>query len=411
VLLAPVALLAQEGLRAGAARREITPREATPMWGYAARHAALAKGTRDPLFADALVLESGGKKLAIVSLDLGRSPNERSLEKIRARIGMDASVIAGSHTHHGPVLELSDEPGKGKGVFDATLRYYAQLEDAIVGSVTEAAARLEPAQLRAGSAQLRGFNRNRQSKLAQASSDRELVVMVAERLNRDRIATVVNFSAHPTMLPAELLEYSADWVGAMKNEIRTRTGGAALFLQGSTGDQSVDRGNHPTPEGFGKDLAAEAMKVETSAVAAGKMQVKEDRFRFPARTDYGNPFLQAAFKSAFFNELVPNYVDEYKDGVRPRLTVALLGPELGIVAMSGEFFSGHALSLKARARMKSLVFAGYANGYHQYFPTIEAAAEGGYGTNLETAPAELGAGEQMMNSALRWLYQMRGQLK
>ena len=50
-------------------------------------------------------------------------------------------------------------------------------------------------------------------------------------------------------------------------------------------------------------------------------------------------------------------------------------------------------------------------GYHQYFPTIEAAAEGGYGADNQVAPAAVGAGEQLMNTALTWIYQMRGKLK
>jgi|CZKS01.1.fsa_nt_gi hypothetical protein len=74
-------LLASAGqvqFRAGAARHEITPTEPGPMWGYGDRHDALSTGILDPLHADALVLECAGKKLAIVSLDLGRAPAERS---------------------------------------------------------------------------------------------------------------------------------------------------------------------------------------------------------------------------------------------------------------------------------------------------------------------------------------------
>src|SRR5712692_8661436 len=96
--------------RAGAARRDITPQEPVPMWGYGARHDALSTGILDPLFAGALVLDVAGKKLAIVGLDLGRAPAERSLQVIRKRIKDDANIeysfIAGSHTHNGPVLEL-----------------------------------------------------------------------------------------------------------------------------------------------------------------------------------------------------------------------------------------------------------------------------------------------------------------
>src|SRR5574340_1311235 len=147
LLLAAAAAVFGQGLRVGAARREITPREPVPMWGYGARHDKLSTGVLDPLYADALVIEAGGKKLAIVGLDLGRSPGEASLEAIRKRIresaGIEWSFIAGSHTHGGPVLELTNQPGKGQGRFDAALRYYAQLEDAVAGAIEDANGKLE----------------------------------------------------------------------------------------------------------------------------------------------------------------------------------------------------------------------------------------------------------------------------
>ena len=109
--------------KVGAAKRDITPKEGVPMWGYGSRHAALSTGTLDPLYAAAVVIQAGTNKLAVVGLDLGRAPAEKSLQIIRNRIkaeaGIEYSFISGSHTHHGPVLELTDEPGKGKGKFDA----------------------------------------------------------------------------------------------------------------------------------------------------------------------------------------------------------------------------------------------------------------------------------------------------
>ncbi len=61
--------------------------------------------------------------------------------------------------------------------------------------------------------------------------------------------------------------------------------------------------------------------------------------------------------------------------------------------------------------MERLFFIGYCNGYHQYYPTIEAVAEGGYGADAQVSPAAIGAGEEIMNTALQWLYQMRGKIK
>ena len=92
------------------------------------------------------------------------------------------------------------------------------------------------------------------------------------------------------------------------------------------------------------------------------------------------------------------------------MTVALLNGEIAFVGGSGEFFCQHAIQLRQRAQVKQLFFFGYNNGYHQYFPTIEAAAQGGYGADSQVAPVEVGAGEKLMNTALTWLFEMQGKL-
>jgi hypothetical protein len=66
-------------LTAGAAAVDITPPKGCPMAGY--YHIRGAEGTHDPLFAKALVFETDGTKVALVSLDLctppARSPRRR----------------------------------------------------------------------------------------------------------------------------------------------------------------------------------------------------------------------------------------------------------------------------------------------------------------------------------------------
>ncbi len=412
------AALAAQSFQAGTARREVTPTEAVPMWGYGDRHDKLSEGVLDPLYADALVLDAGGRKIAIVGLDLGRAPAEPSIEKIRARIlketGIEYSLIGGSHTHHGPVLELTDEPGKGKGRFDAAIRYYARMEDAIAQAVIEANSKLQPARLAAGSVQLEGFNVNRHTKLEPKPSDRELAVLRVDTMDGKPLAVLVNWAAHPTTLPSSTMKFSADYVGVLKAQLTKETGAAAVFIQGAAGDQSIDRSKGDY-QAYGAALAAEAAKLARSlapqAVEKPALVVKEDRLQFKPRMDLKQPFVAMMYEKAFFPELVPNYQDEYANGVRPRLTVALLNGDIAMVGASGEFFSNHAIRLKERARMKHLFFFGYCNGYHQYFPTIEAVAEGGYGADPAVAPAAVGAGEEIMNLALKWLYQMRGKIR
>jgi neutral ceramidase len=408
-----------QGFEAGAGRRDITPREPVPMWGYGDRHDALSTGMLDPLYADALVIQAGGRKIAIVGLDLGRSPAEASLQRIRQRIkeqaGIENSIIAGSHTHHGPVLELTDQDGKGRGRFDAALRYYSQMEDGIAAAIVEANSRLAPARMAVGSVQLEGFNRNRHTKIEPKSSDRELAVMRFDDTAGKPVVILVNFAAHPTTLPSNTLKFSADYVGALKAEITRQTGAAAIFTQGASGDQSVNEGPNKGYQAFGQALAREALKLAQSLtpeeVAHPSLECREERLQFTSRTDFANPLVKAAYQKAFFPELIPNYTDEYAGGIRPRLTVALLNGNIALTGVSGEFFSNHAIRLKQRARVKQLFFFGYANGYHQYFPTIEAVAEGGYGADPAVSPVAVGAGEQIMDTALLRIYQLLGRIK
>jgi neutral ceramidase len=405
--------------KVGVGKRDITPKEGVPMWGYGARHAALSTGSLDPLYAAAVVIQAGTNKLAIVGLDLGRSPTETQLRIIRNRVkaeaGIDYSFIAGSHTHHGPVLELTDEVGKGKGKYDASLRYYKQMEDGIAEAIIEANGKLAPAKMAAGSVRLEHSNRNRHTKIEPKPSDRDLSVMRFDDASGKPLAVIINFAAHPTTISEATVKFSADWVGAMKATVEKETGAQAIFMQGAAGDQSVDPGTNSGYQAIGQAIGREAAKLASSLtpieVAKPSLVVEEERFKFASRIDLSNPGIRAAYSFAFFPELIPNFADEYVEGVRPRLTVAWLNGDTALVGVSGEFFSNHSIRLKERARVKNLFFFGYCNGYHQYFPTIEAVAEGGYGADKPVSPVAVGAGEQIMNTALLWLYEMRGKIK
>lgn len=407
--------LAQE-FKVGAFEVDITPSEAVPMWGYGDRHAALSEGTLDPLKATTVVIQAGRRTMAIVGLDLGRSPQEDSLQRIRSKIkekaGIEVSFIAGSHTHHGPVLELFDAPGRGRGRFDAAIRYNQQLEKAIIDSILQAHQAMVPAKLGHAGKELVGFNRNRHSRIRPAPVDTRLGVIRLDALESGKnIATIVNFTGHPTNISSDVRKFSADYVGAMRARVGKDTQGIVVFMQGASGDISVDRGSHGDYLGYGEALGNEVLKIyqgiEAKSVQAPSLKFKEDRFTFGSRTDFKNPLVQGVYSVAFFPELVENFVAEYQDGIRPRLTVAVLNKEIGFVGGSGEFFCQHAIRLRERARLEGLFFFGYCNGYHQYFPTIEGTAEGGYGADAQVAPAQIGAGEDLMNQALKWLYQIR----
>lgn len=405
--------------KVGFAKRDITPEKPMPMWGYGARHNALSTGVRDPLYAKAVVLDVGADKLAIVGLDLGRSPMDDMMARIRKKVldasGVNYILMSGSHTHHGPVLELLDEEGKGKGVYDDGVAYVESLEGKLVEVINEAAGKVQNARIGWGMAEVR-MNRNRHSKIEPKPTEPELNVLRFDGRDGNPIAIVVNFSAHPTMLKASDLRFSADYPGQMMNAVEEALETNCVFMQGSAGDMSVRTTPETnTIETFGKALAAEAISIarsiDTHVPAEPKIQGRDEDFESEGRLDFTNSFIQNMFKQAFFPELAVRALDEVGDGtITPHLTTVLVNGELALVGGSGEFFCNHSLRLKARSRVKTLFF-GYCNGHHMYFPTIEAVAEGGYGADATVSWVPVGMGERMMNRALYNIYDLLGKIR
>lgn len=408
LLLLPLPVQPAEELQAGAATVDITPPVGFAVWGYAARKDQPSLGVRDPLRARALVLAVGGKRLALVSLDLGRAPTRGSMAVIRQRLknaGIESTFLVSSHTHHGPVLELDNWPSEKNS-------YVRQLEQKIIDVILNAAKTMKPARLGIASKQTT-LNRNRHSKRTDAPVDRELLVLRIEDRDGKPIAHAVNFAAHPTLRDIRERKFSADYPGVLADVVEKETKAPCLFLQSAAGDLSTNNPGGGGAETFGQALGREVLTLAKDIRCTAIKPVlvtREEDFTFKPRLDLSNPVVRLSLSQAFFPELISFYEREYREGVRPHLSVALLDGRIGFVGVSGEFFCGHSLSLKRRARLDHLFFLGYCNDYQQYFPTIEAASEGGYGTVPPVSSAEIGAGERIMDRALIHLYQMRGKL-
>ena len=244
----------------------------------------------------------------------------------------------------------------------------------------------------------------------------DLGTVRVEGLDGKVIAHAVNFAAHPVMTVERDMRFSADYPGAMAAVVEAETHAPCLFLQGAAGDLSP---NNPPPtqwepvafgQMLGKEVLSIAEGIHCQAEDKPALQSYEQDFQFKTRVDLRNPLIKGVFVKAFFKDLVDFYDREYREGSRPHLSVSLLNQRIGFVGVSGEFYCRHSLDLKRRARLDHVFFLGYCNDYQQYFPTIEAAAEGGYGADAGVSTAEVGAGERIMDRALVNLYKMRGKL-
>jgi hypothetical protein len=404
------------GFQIGASDQDITPPEGVPMWGYGARHDKLSEGALDPLMAKAVVIAAGEDKLALVGIDIGRGPTEAMMKTIREEIAAKAGIrhvlITGSHTHHGPVIELTDEPGLGQGKFAVAVEYSKKLPHLLVAAILKADNDKKPAKIGVATESVT-LNRNRHTKREPKVTDPQLAVMRFDDEAGKPIAILVNFAAHPVMTDTKILKYSADYPGFLKNKVEAELGTKCVFMQGASGDMSVNVGSGPPgPQGFGQTLAdhviALARSAKTEVPAQPSVKGMVDTFHFKTRVNLKDPIVAAVFERSFFPELTRNYARLYGESLSAELNTVLLNGEIALVGGSGEFFCNHANRLKARAYVKHTLFFGYCNGHGMYFPTIEAASEGGYGADPGVSFAEIGAGERMMDKALYNIYLLQG---
>jgi len=379
------------------------------MWGYGARHALPATGTMMPLYAKAVVLQVGGDKLALMGLDLGRAPTFASMavirEEVKKQSGVGHVMIVGSHTHHGPVLELIDEPDFGKGKYDEAVTYVDTLEQKIIAAINEAAANVAPAKIGWGSRDT-DLNRNRHTERKPKPRDPELAVIRFDDLDGNIIALAVNFAAHPTIAGIQDRRWSAEWPGQMQRKVEEAMGGPCLFLQGAAGDLSPNTNDQRRGvEGFGNAMAEAVVEIaktiepkvpDTPAIEA----LPERTFEYEMRIDIQNPVVQGVFKQAFFPEMLAMTKELPDNKIYPRLKTVLINERLALVGGSGEFFSALATMLKERSKAEETFFLGYCNGHQMYFPTQAAVEDGAYGADPAVAWVPPHAGKEIIETAL-----------
>ena len=166
-----------------------------------------------------------------------------------------------------------------------------------------------------------------------------------------------NFAAHSTMLPASLLKFSADWPGAMAALVEKKTEVPCLFLQGAAGDLSPNPPqNGRGPQAFGQAVGQrgagsdQVNQVAESQSRPGLSIACRGHSHSPRGSTVSSPLVHTALSRAFFPELVAFYKREYREGVRPQMTVAASRWQAGVGRPRGEPFCGHVAVTAKRRR-------------------------------------------------------------
>src|SRR5208283_1130719 len=245
LLLHTVKWLPAAALKAGVAKVDITPPVGVPLWGYELRDST---GTLDPLYARVLVLEVGEKRLALVTLDLGRTFGRDSIDRLRAAAkassGISYVFVTATHDHSAPSLQ--DKYRNGTPAWET-----AMLEK-IGNAIAEAHRNAAEARLGVGyGVAYIGHNRHRlnadgtvtcfehnPTQVPTSPVDPTVAVLRVDAADGRPLAVIVNYACHPVVFGPDNTQYSTDYVGVMEKTVEEAMGGQPMcfFLQGAPGD-------------------------------------------------------------------------------------------------------------------------------------------------------------------------------
>jgi hypothetical protein len=390
-------------LKAGVARKPITPREPIRMAGFFGR-VRPSQGVLHDLWAKALALEDArGSRVVIVAIDLIELPREVSDEvAVRAErkygLRRQQLMLNCSHTHSGPLILPSPiiEPDLSPRERQVLVDYRNRLIDDLVEVVGGAIGDLRPATLAVGHGSA-PFVMNRRERTPKGLKlgvnphgpvDRDVPVLrIATPQGKPRVV-LFGYACHNTTLGGDQFQICGDYAGFAQIEVEKALPGAtAMFLQlcGADADP-YPRCTLQIAGQHGKTLAAAVeralrapLKTVHPAIRTACEMVKldlahQDRATFVrelgAKEDYRRR--RAAAMLAALDAGRPIWQ------VPVPVQVVGFGDHLAMVAMGGEVVVDYALRLKREYPGTDLVVAGYTHDVRCYIPSHRMLAEGGY---------------------------------
>ena len=417
-------------LRAGTAKVDITPVGGEQLWGYEDR-VKPATGTLDPLYARVLVLEAGDKRLAIVTLDLGRTFGPPEIQQLRESARTTSKIscllVTASHTHSAPVI--ADEYKHGTPAWERTA--IERIEHAIeqaAGGLTEVRIGTGTGATYIGHNRLHvnadgsvsWFERNL-TRIPTAPVDPTVTVLRIDRADGSPLAILTNYACHPVVFGSDNLRYSADYPGVMNRVVEAKFGARTLsfFLQGAPGDinpyyavtpleEDPVKGRDWTGEHLGQEAARVAAEIHTADAPAPTIEFAEESIPVKLRWDPDK------FRAALVKFLGPQGMDSWGAKVKSEFQIdaatVLINKQIAIMTVPGEPFVDFQTNWRDRCPVPTALLLGYTNGYNGYFPTVAAASRGGYGAASASTWVEIGAGERLVDRSVAKVYEMLGRL-
>ncbi len=240
-----VSLNASAELKAGVARISINPMEEdiyTQLGGYGDRAGAAATGTHDTIYGKIMVMEFDGKKSAMITLDVCHQPR-CLVEETLAKAKIDGltyanTLMAASHSHaglEGMSMERRNQANNPHvGIFKEEVLEF--VSNRLAQGLQDAVKNMQPVHAGAAVKAMPGDNRNRRN--SKLPTDEDMTVVRFDLADGTPLAVWVNYTAHGTIMTANIMEVSGGWAGNMQRTVEAIMGGdvTCMYTNGAEGD-------------------------------------------------------------------------------------------------------------------------------------------------------------------------------
>jgi len=407
LLLLPGSTARAEELKAGVASVDITPplELNAPLGGYGERMNRPAQGVHDRIYAKALVLTSGSKKFALITVDIvgfpppvkpalvarladsGWTSGQIMLLPSHSHTSIEMNAINPSNTFQVPQIGIHSQ------------RLYEFILDKLVLAVQTA--EKQPTAVRVGTSgmPISGWNRNRRGG---PIVDPQLTVTRVDKLDGAPLAVLVNFTAHPTFMSGEDMLFSGDWPGHLQRQLESLIGRGvtAMYYNGAEGDQAPQgRPNDGTSrweraERYGRDLGIVAWKQweQTPAEPNVAIAYHSQTFPLPDRTWHPDFMKTGGAEYGLTEELFKKMLPQMFP--TEATSVSLRVGDLLIIGVPGEMAASLGLKIKAEATRitgaKNPVVGGLADAWLSYILPKDEYHKAGYESSVSFYGETLG---------------------
>jgi len=400
-------------LRAGIAKTEITPQIPVKLYGYASRK-TYSEGVHDPLLARAVVFENNGKKVVLVSTDIGsygREAFQVFRKSIMEKFNLKESelFLSAIHSHSSPILSLDPEHGDPNNI-----KYTKELQTMLTKLIEEAMNNLQPVKTGTG----KGYSpvgSNRREMRADGSitlgrnpygpTDKEVLVMKITGTDGTPAGAIFDYATHATSLGARNMLISGDVLGISAQFVEKILGENVVspVFAGASGnidpwyrvlpEFNYEPGWIPEPVLLGTLLGEEVVTV----------------FRKIDNLTPGGE-INTAFETLELNRKKrdpedPRYSAELENSTIPvNITAAKIGDKAAFIGFNVEMLTEIGMAIKEGSPFENTFIITHCNGSSGYLPPAELYKEGGY--EITTTNFEIGSAEKVIKKAVRMLHDL-----